>query len=199
MDPTLDYVLSIADLFFTVLFIVELLIKALAYGGPRNYLKSSSNAFDAVIVAFSIPFLVEVALSGQLNGGSSSISAVRVFRLFRVLRVARLLHKLPSMKRLLDTVFYSATSIINLAFFIIFALTCCSILTTQLFARPYAVGDQDPNAMDSGFGLYADSDAPRYNFDTFFNSMLSLFIMMTGKEPHVIAVSQLKLYCNPCV
>ncbi len=38
------------------------------------------------------------------------------------------------------------------------------------------------NMNDGGYSMYAGGAIPRYHFDTFLDSLLSLFIIMTSKQ-----------------
>jgi hypothetical protein len=159
-----------------------MILKVLANRGLGGYFSDRLNIFDFVVVMSSMPSLIQPIRSGSLEGSKiSSVSSVRIVRLFRVFRVARLLHKLESMRKLLATVLHSMTAIAHLSLFILFVLVSSAILATNLFSRPYAPTHAAMSEVNSnGYNIYAGGELPRYHFDTFLNSMLSLFIIMTG-------------------
>jgi hypothetical protein len=162
----------------------EMLMKLFASRGFRAYLSNTTNIFDFVVVLSSLPTLLEPIVSGTLDPNKSSLSALsafRVFRLFRVFRIARLLHKSKSMRMLLARVFSSMTAIGHLSVFILFTLITGSILATNVFSRPYPPSPDVAEAVnDAGYSIYAGGSVPRYHFDTFFHSMLNMFVLMTG-------------------
>ena len=74
--------LEVVDLFFTVYFIMEAVVKMYSYGA-KTYFKNSWNRFDFLLVIISLPSLVEVAHIFP------DISYLLVFRLLRLLRLLR--------------------------------------------------------------------------------------------------------------
>jgi hypothetical protein len=159
----------------------EMILKVFASRGLWKYLSNSSNLFDMAVVVASLPTLVELMMGDYSDGSSSKFKSVAVFRMFRVFRVARLLHKVKSMRRMLSTVFSSVTSILHLSIFIGFTLVTASILSTALFSRPYPPSVNVANAVNSaGFNIYAGGASPKFHFDTFPDSIVSMFIITTG-------------------
>ena len=161
-----------------------MLVKVFGFGGLRAYLREKQNIFDFVVVMTSLPSIIIPLSAGTFQQKSSlaAVSSFRVFRLFRVFRVARLLHKVKSMRNLLAAVLGSFSSLMNLLFFIAFALVTLSIAATSLFSRSLPPTPDVAQAVDShGYRVYATGQSPRYNFDSFFNSFVSLFIIMSGK------------------
>ena len=153
----------------------------LAAGGVARYLSSLANIVDFGVVLASLPTLVEPMISGTVDS-TSSLKALTVFRLFRVFRIARLLHKVKSMRQLLATVFTSAVAISHLGVFIGFSLVTEAIVATTLFARPYAPEGAAPQALNAGgYSMYAGGAVPRFHFDTFADSLVSVFVIMTGE------------------
>mmetsp|Transcript_13271 Transcript_13271/g.31057 ORF Transcript_13271/g.31057 Transcript_13271/m.31057 type:complete len:1203 (-) Transcript_13271:95-3703(-) len=90
----------LAEAFFTILFLIEFVIKYMAMG--KKYFKSGSNVFDFFlvllgIVGFALSLLEFVESEG--DGGGSSLGEIsgiiriaRVFRVLRFLRLFRLFH-----------------------------------------------------------------------------------------------------------
>lgn len=161
----------------------EMLVKVFGLGGLRPYFREKQNIFDFIVVSVSLPSIVLPLMAGSISQTSNlaAVSSFRAFRLFRVFRIARLLHKVTSMRNLLSAVLGSFTALMNLLFFIAFALVTFSIAATALFSRSLPPSPDLADAVDhNGLSLYATGQSPRYNFDSFFNSLVSLFIVMTG-------------------
>jgi hypothetical protein len=132
--------------------------------GPRGYVRSKWNVFDGIIVIVSA---VEIILSNA--GGASSftsggtISAFRAFRLLRALRLARSWTSLRKLINIISAAFSDMGyfSILILLFIFIYAL-----LGMELFAH---------------FIKY-EGESPRENFDDFFHSFISIFIVLVGDD-----------------
>lgn len=189
ISPPFELALQIVEFLFALVFILELLVKVFGLGGLRAYLqKSRMNVFDCLIVVATMPSVIApiVTLSFTQTG---ALASTRVFRLFRVLRIARLLLKIKSMRALLGAVMGSMVPILNLLFFNVFTMVTMAIAMTSLFARPNPPSPDLADATDVyGNNLYATGQQPRYNFDNFFNSLVSLFIIMSGELTYVFTV-----------
>ena len=158
-------------------------MKVLGARGLRGYLRTMSNTFDFVVVMSSVPTLIEPILNGSLSASATAagLKSLTVFRMFRVFRIALLLHKVRSMRRMLATVFSSVTAIMHLSVFIGFALVTSAILATTMFARPYPPSPGDVELLNQdGYSVYAGGPQPQFHFDTFADSMISMFIITTG-------------------
>lgn len=156
-------VLSTGEMVFTCLFIVELVFMIGAYGF-KGYFGKRSNIFDFCIVSVSVvQVVVELIATNILNSTStvitSNFTVLRILRISRVLRIARVLEKQRSVRQLLDTVFGSLTSLLNVVLFISFTFVCFGVLGMQLFQ-----------------GYFPASS--RNNFDNFSSSLLSLFMVL---------------------
>lgn len=110
---------DIANLFFTVVFLIEMLMKICGFG-CKKYLEDNFNIFDAFIVTMSYVELVMPA------GSSSSLSVLRAFRLLRVFKIIK---SWDSLRILLSTVLDSLTAITNLGVLIVLFLFIAALLT----------------------------------------------------------------------
>lgn len=110
---------EIANLFFTVIFLLEMLMKICGFG-CKKYLEDNFNIFDAFIVTMSYVELVMPA------GSSSSLSVLRAFRLLRVFKIIK---SWDSLRILLSTVLDSLTAITNLGVLIVLFLFIAALLT----------------------------------------------------------------------
>ena len=112
-------ILYYCDIMFTFLFILEMLVKILAYGlifENGAYLKNTWNILDFIIIIISTLNLLE------LGPGSS----LRALRTLRVLRPLRMVQRLPELKVVVDSLLLSFPSVADVAvlctlFFLIFS------------------------------------------------------------------------------
>ena len=111
-----------ANLFFTFVFGMEMLVKLFAIGW-RRYLKDGFNIFDAFIVIMSY---VELGLASSGGESNSSLSVLRAFRLLRIFKIVK---SWKNLKTLLSTVLESLTAITNLGVLIILFLFIAALLT----------------------------------------------------------------------
>eukprot|EP00803_Ostreobium_quekettii_P001451 evm.model.scf_161.6 EVM.evm.TU.scf_161.6 scf_161:59336-65983(+) len=153
-SPAHGRFLDSANTVFTALFAVEAALKVYAWG-PLNYLADAWNAFDAVLVVFSI---LSTAL--EILGGVTFLRALRVARGIRLVR------RLRSLRVLFNTLLVSLPALLNvggLAFVIIFFYAVIGMCS---FRHVYA-GQR-----------YLNRHA---NFQDMGTSMLTLFRMLTGE------------------
>ena len=85
------YLLRVAEIFFTFIFLFEMIFKIIGLGGWNNYIflheDHQWNTFDAAIVATTcLDFLLSVIPNA---GGLIPLSLLRVFRLGRIMRMLR--------------------------------------------------------------------------------------------------------------
>ena len=133
-------------------------------GGIRWYFRDASNSFDFILVVTSLP---EAFAHITDNAGSINLSVLRVMRLLRIFRAFRSFRLLRSMKEIVDVVFMAFKAIANLLVFMTFAIMIGAIVAMNILG----------GKMEDEEGLN-----PRLNFDTFFESCLSLFVIMTGEN-----------------
>ena len=83
-DGTTYKITKTADIFFTVVFVVEAILKVMTYGflfnGKHSYLRSLWNIFDFAIVLGSI-------LDLSLTSNSTGVRAIRSIRILRPIRI----------------------------------------------------------------------------------------------------------------
>ena len=158
-----ELILQRLNMFFTFLFIAEMLLKIIAIG-PTKYLSDKMNYLDGSVVILSI---VELGINSNGGGsGKSSLSAfrtVRIFRTFRVLRVARLLRMLHSMQVIIGVIQRSITSFIYIALLLLLFIFIFALLGMQIFGGNFNFPD----------GL------PRGNYDSFNTAFITVFQVLT--------------------
>ena len=111
---------------FTVIFVIEAILKILAFGfvfHRRSYLRDSWNVLDFVVVIIGLISLIP------------SVPNLKSLRTLRVLRPLRSINAIPSMKRLVGTLLLSLPKMGYLVSFLIFFITIFAILGMQLFQR----------------------------------------------------------------
>ena len=119
------------------------------------------NLFDATIVILSI---VDLTVSSE--GATKAVSAfrtVRIFRTFRVLRVTKLLRALDFMQVIIHVISKSLSSFVYIASLLVLFVFIYALLGMQIY-----VGQLNNTAL----GI-------RQNFDTFTDSMLTVFQILT--------------------
>ena len=107
-----------ANLFFTVFFLIEMIIKLIALG-CEVYSRDGFNLFDAFIVVMSY---VDLASPGSSSGTT-------VLRAFRLLRIFKIIKSWKSLQIVLLTVMESMSSTSNLTFLILLYLFLSALLT----------------------------------------------------------------------
>ena len=86
--PTFGTVLTLMNLGFSCVFIVEMLIKLFAY--DKNYFLSGWNIFDFCVVMASLLDIILTYAPGVTSTPALSVLP-QIARIFRVLRVTKLL------------------------------------------------------------------------------------------------------------
>ncbi|KAL6108518.1 cacna1g [Pungitius sinensis] len=150
----LTTILHISDLTFTVIFVVEMLLKLM--GLKWAYFEDRNNLFDFFIVIISVWETI-----------TKADSRLSVLRAFRLLRFGRLLHYLPYLRTqllVLKKAMEDATSLCMLILFVIFVF---SLVGMHLF----------------GHGLDTQKRInDRKNFDTLLWSMVTVFQILTEEN-----------------
>lgn len=116
------------DRVFTVIFILEAVLKITAFGfviHKRSYLRDAWNVLDFTVVIIGLISMLP------------NVPNLKSLRIMRVLRPLRSINAIPSMKRLIATLLQSIPRMGFLVVFVIYFLTIFSILGIQLFARDY--------------------------------------------------------------
>lgn len=122
-----NQILDYLDIFFSVIFLIECVLKVIAMGFIRHksaYLRDTWNWIDFIIVVVSVVGFTPI----------SDESSLKVFRTMRILRPLRSMHKLESMRSLLNTFFASIPSLINVCIFLIFIISIFSIFGANFFS-----------------------------------------------------------------
>jgi len=131
--------------------------------GLKKYVSDNFNIFDAVIVGVS---LFELFADAE----SSGLSVLRAFRLVRVFKIIR---SWVSLRKLLETVMNSMSAIGNLGVLTILFMFISALLAKQFFFETLVEDD--------------GSDS-RYSFSTTIQSLITIFIVITGENWNAIMI-----------
>ena len=169
-DPKYDLALTYVNYIFTGIFIVECIIKLLAYG--ISYFHSGWNRFDFFAVVASIADLVIQNIDGIDAKFLKSFQIIRVLRVLRVTRVLRLVKSLKGLEKLIQTLTWSIGALANvfmlmLIIFCIFAILGCYFYDGITYKK-----------YRSSFKYINEF----YNLDNFYNSFLLTFRCTTGEN-----------------
>ncbi|CAG0896176.1 unnamed protein product [Darwinula stevensoni] len=171
--PWLDHFQDIANLIFVVLFTIEMFLKMYSLGF-QGYFVSLFNRFDCFVVIASI---IEIVLTHTHVMPPLGLSVLRCVRLLRIFKVTKYWKSLSNLVASLLNSIQSIASLILLLFLfiIIFAL-----LGMQLFG-----GKFDFNAAE---------EKPRSNFDSFWQSLLTVFQILTGEDWNAVMYQGIQAY-----
>lgn len=184
MSDDLKNILDNINLIFTVIFIIECIMKLIA-NGVKGYFYFAWNKFDFFVVASSLLDLtVQYAFSGQNIAFLKSFQIFRVLRVLRVTRVLRLVKSLRGLEKLLQTLRWSIDALMNV-FILLFLIFCIfSIVGYYLFNE---VSYEDHPEKFAYYNQY-------YNFDNFYNSFILCFRTATGENWPMMMVEI--AFCN---
>ena len=156
MSDSYEKGLDTANLVFTIMFILELVLKVVGMG-VEEYGKDPFNKFDAAIVLMSI---IELAFS---SGGG--LTALRAFRIMRVLKLIR---SWTSLQAFLYSVWLTICELGNFGFIILLTIFIFTLLGMQTFGGKMCGLD--------------DGAIPRHNFDTLLWAAVTVFQILTGED-----------------
>ena len=166
-DPSLMEKAEKANLAFSLVFLLEMIIKLIGFGF-KGYLKDSMNLFHTFIVLSSIIDICVQQFSGRSLGGGA-VTAIRAIRLTRVFKLAKTWKKL---RYLITTMIKTAKDVATFSILLGLFMFTYTLLGLELFgnkAKFNSSGNVDPNG-----------SSQMYNFDTFINSFSTVFIVITN-------------------
>merc|ERR1719310_1294763 len=171
-QPTwLDNFQEYTNLFFVCLFTCEMLLKMYALG-LSGYMVSLFNRFDFIVVISSI---LEFILVNQEIMPPLGMSVLRCIRLLRAFKVTRYW---ASMGNLVKSLVNSIASINALLVLLILFIFIFALLGMQIFGGRFAAGE----------------DAERSTFNSFGQSCLSVFQILTGEDWNVVMYDGIQAY-----
>ncbi|XP_040894614.1 voltage-dependent T-type calcium channel subunit alpha-1H-like [Toxotes jaculatrix] len=154
--------LQISNIAFTLIFVVEMILKVLAFSW--DYFRDRNNIFDFVIVIISLWEITSKA-QGRLS----------VLRAFRLLRFLRLVHFLPYLKRQLEVLQRTMQEAAPLCRLLLFLTLIFSVIGMCLFGGKFNCHTQDESSINE-----------RKNFDSLLWSMVTVFQILTEEDWNLV-------------
>ncbi|PNW76369.1 hypothetical protein CHLRE_11g467528v5 [Chlamydomonas reinhardtii] len=161
MAPTFSYIVSYSNLAFTIVFLIEMLLKWIALD-VHGYFKSGWNCFDFTVVCAGIGGVIVDFATDTVFTFFPIIRALRVLRLFR------LIPRFKGLRTLLTTLWWSLPALINVGSVLFLLIFVYAIIGMNLFGMI-----REDNAGELG---------PYVSFRTFPLAFLTLFRLMTGEN-----------------
>ncbi|XP_014649086.1 PREDICTED: voltage-dependent T-type calcium channel subunit alpha-1H [Ceratotherium simum simum] len=164
---SLDEALKYCNYVFTIVFVLEAVLKLVAFGF-RRFFKDRWNQLDLAIVLLSIMgiTLEEIEMSAALP---INPTIIRIMRVLRIARVLKLLKMATGMRALLDTVVQALPQVGNLGLLFMLLFFIYAALGVELFGRLECSEDNPCE----GLSRHA-------TFSNFGMAFLTLFRVSTG-------------------
>uniref|UniRef100_A0A7N8Y2J3 Voltage-dependent T-type calcium channel subunit alpha-1H n=1 Tax=Mastacembelus armatus TaxID=205130 RepID=A0A7N8Y2J3_9TELE len=179
----LEEVLKYCNYVFTFIFVIEALLKLVAFGIHR-FFKDRWNQLDVAIVALSIMgiTLEELKMNAALP---INPTIIRIMRVLRIARVLKLLKMATGMRSLLDTVMQALPQVGNLGLLFMLLFFIYAALGVELFGKL----ECNENNPCEGLSRHA-------TFENFGMAFLTLFRVSTGDNWNGIMKDTLR-ECHP--
>ncbi|KAG9263881.1 voltage-dependent T-type calcium channel subunit alpha-1I-like isoform X1 [Astyanax mexicanus] len=193
--PSLEIALKYCNYFFTSTFVLEAVLKLIAFGF-RRFFKDRWNQLDLAIVLLSVMgiTLEEIEISAALP---INPTIIRIMRVLRIARVLKLLKMATGMRALLDTVVQALPQVGNLGLLFMLLFFIYAALGVELFGELVCNEDYPCEGMSR-----------HATFENFGMAFLTLFQVSTGdnwngimkdtlRECPPITSSSTEVNCNP--
>ncbi|KAL9928146.1 muscle calcium channel subunit alpha-1-like isoform 1-T2 [Glossina fuscipes fuscipes] len=162
MQPAwLDDFQEYTNIFFIALFTCEMLLKMYSLG-LEGYFVSLFNRFDCFVVIGSITEMILTSSELMPPLGVSVLRCVRLLRVFKVTKYWR------SLSNLVASLLNSIQSIASLLLLLFLFIVIFALLGMQLFGGKFTFNQEE--------------EKPRSNFDSFYQSLLTVFQILTGED-----------------
>ena len=145
----------------TCIFAAEMILKMIGLG-LKQYVLDGFNDFDAVIVM--------VGMLEFVNAGSKALTVLRAFRLLRIFKIVK---SWNTLKKLLQTVLNAISSIANLGLLMFLLIFIYALIGMQFLSGPIP---------DNEGGSF------RFHFNSFTQSMITMFVLLTGENWNSILI-----------
>ncbi|CAK4650368.1 hypothetical protein LEN26_005948 [Aphanomyces euteiches] len=152
-----DRIVAVVDHAFTLIFAVELGCRIVAAHGLWPYMQDPWNRFDCIIVCGA---LVNFMAKTKSVYAPAQERVAFILRLFRFLRPFRMLHTQNPLLKIVEAILSSLASLFDLVLFMLLGNVVFAILGMNLYGGKFPPG--------------------RTHFDTFSDSMLTLFKISSG-------------------
>ena len=181
-----DRLLIKANVIFTVIFAIEMVVKILAFG-VLGYVRDSFNLFDGILVIISLVGMIIEALS---EGGSGGTNVITVFRSIRVLRIFKLASRSQNLLILLEAIRTTVKEIMNYLFLLLLYIFIMALLGMELYAFKVRVDKNGDPIQGDLMEIYQQGDTPLFvpdiNFDNFFQAFIAVFCLLVNEDWHII-------------
>ncbi|XP_075591517.1 ca[2+]-channel protein alpha[[1]] subunit D isoform X11 [Dermatophagoides farinae] len=167
----LDDFQEVANVVFVTLFLLEMLLKMYSLG-LKGYFFSLFNRFDCFVVISSI---IESILTYSDVMPPLGVSVLRCVRLLRIFKVTKYW---LSLRNLVASLINSMRAIASLLLLLFLFIVIFSLLGMQVFGGKFNFPEQKP----------------RHNFDSFWQSLLTVFQILTGEDWNVVMYDGIKAY-----
>ncbi|CAH1103425.1 unnamed protein product [Psylliodes chrysocephalus] len=168
----LDEFQEYTNMFFIALFTMEMLLKMYSLGF-QGYFVSLFNRFDCFVVIGSI---MEMILTNSHVMPPLGISVLRCVRLLRVFKVTKYWR---SLSNLVASLLNSIQSIASLLLLLFLFIVIFSLLGMQVFGGRFNKDTEEKT---------------RYNFDSFWQSLLTVFQILTGEDWNAVMYEGIQAY-----
>ncbi|XP_015715932.1 voltage-dependent T-type calcium channel subunit alpha-1I [Coturnix japonica] len=164
---SLETALKYCNYLFTTVFVLEAVLKLVAFG-LRRFFKDRWNQLDLAIVLLSVMgiTLEEIEINAALP---INPTIIRIMRVLRIARVLKLLKMATGMRALLDTVVQALPQVGNLGLLFMLLFFIYAALGVELFGK-LVCNDENPC---EGMSRHA-------TFENFGMAFLTLFRVSTG-------------------
>ncbi|CDW53368.1 Voltage dependent L type calcium channel subunit [Trichuris trichiura] len=152
---------DVVNICFITLFALEMMLKMYCLGF-YNYFISLFNRFDCFVVLCSI---AEISLTQAKVIKPLGLSVLRAARLLRIFKITRYWN---SLRNLVASLLNSLRSIVSLLLLLFLFIVIFALLGMQIFGGRFKYDSHQP--------------MPRSNFDTFAQSLLTVFQILTGED-----------------
>ncbi|XP_058464839.1 muscle calcium channel subunit alpha-1 isoform X1 [Malaya genurostris] len=169
----LDDFQEYTNMFFVALFTMEMLLKMYSLGF-QGYFVSLFNRFDCFVVIGSIG---EMILTSSHIMPPLGVSVLRCVRLLRVFKVTKYWQ---SLSNLVASLLNSIQSIASLLLLLFLFIVIFALLGMQVFGGK--------------FNFNSAVDKPRSNFDSFVQSLLTVFQILTGEDWNTVMYDGIQAY-----
>nr|CAD7568445.1 unnamed protein product [Timema californicum] len=169
LDEFQDY----TNFFFVGLFTMEMLLKMYSLGF-QGYFVSLFNRFDCFVVIGSIGEIILTKTDVFPPLGVSVLRCVRLLRVFKVTKYWR------SLSNLVASLLNSIQSIASLLLLLFLFIVIFALLGMQVFGGKFDFEDT--------------SDKIRSNFDSFWQSLLTVFQILTGEDWNAVMYVGIEAY-----
>ncbi|XP_071642784.1 ca[2+]-channel protein alpha[[1]] subunit D isoform X5 [Temnothorax longispinosus] len=169
----MEHFQEITNMFFIVLFSMEMMLKMYSLGF-QGYFVSLFNRFDCFVVIGSITEMILTNTRVMPPLGVSVLRCVRLLRVFKVTKYWR------SLSNLVASLLNSIQSIASLLLLLFLFIVIFALLGMQVFGGK--------------FNFSHDEEKKRQNFDSFWQSLLTVFQILTGEDWNAVMYVGIQAY-----